>query len=88
MSFPAFPNQWPTPVSIMNYNYTCLFTACQVGMIFTPVDGSSKTKKSDICSKDLYVPQILKYLLCGHLWKVCPHYITQNGLLLLGFFPL
>ena len=45
MSFPAFPNQWPTPISIMNYNYTCLCTACRVRMIFTPVDGSSKTNK-------------------------------------------
>ena len=88
MSFPALPNQWPTPISIMNYNYTCFCTACQVRMSFTSVDGFSKTnKENDICSKDLYAPQILKYLLCGHLWKVCPQYITQNRLLPLVFLP-
>ena len=45
MSFPALPHQWPTPISIMNYNYTCFCTACQVRMSFTSVDGFSKTNK-------------------------------------------
>ena len=67
----------------MNYNYTYFLHSLPSKNDFYICRWFLKNnKKNNICSKDPYVSKILEYLLCGHLWKVCPHYIIQNRLLL------